>query len=81
VKAVVCEGPRQVSNDLEDAGTFGVDRQVQEASRCSGRAAPSTRTSCGSPDDLPAFCERIVREFAAASQAVRPRGVPSERMR
>jgi protease I len=45
------------NNDLESAGTFQVNRLVADA-------------SVGDYDDLPAFCIRIVEEFARMRQPV-----------
>ena len=46
------------NNDLEDAGTFPVDRTVNDVS------PDDSITTSRSPDDLPAFCDRIVERFA-----------------
>ncbi|MGI6872116.1 DJ-1/PfpI family protein [Amycolatopsis sp. 3B14] len=69
-------------HDLDDAGTFPVDRVVQQVSpddydtvrtdlRNAGAEVVDEQvvtdgniTTSRSPDDLPAFCERILREFA-----------------
>jgi protease I len=84
-------------HDLEDAGTFAVEKLVgavsvddYEALLLPGGTVPSVRTdlrnagaevvdeevvtdgnitTSRSPDDLPAFCERIVQAFACAPQS------------
>jgi deglycase len=47
--------------DLRNAGAEVVDEQV---------VTDGSITTSRSPDDLPAFCERIVEEFAKSSQPV-----------
>ncbi|MFB4351894.1 type 1 glutamine amidotransferase domain-containing protein [Microbacterium sp. LS_15] len=47
-----------VRTDLRNAGAEVVDEEV---------VTDGTITTSRSPDDLPAFCERIVREFAGGS--------------
>ena len=49
-----------VRTDLRNAGAEVVDEQV---------VTDGNITTSRSPDDLSAFCERIVQEFAGASQA------------
>ncbi len=75
--AAICHGPwtlieadrvrgRRVTSwpslrtDLRNAGADVVDEQV---------VTDGTITTSRSPDDLPAFCERIVEEFATATQS------------
>lgn len=48
-----------VRTDLRNAGAEVVDEEV---------VTDGTITTSRSPDDLPAFCERIVQEFARAPQ-------------
>jgi protease I len=50
----------EVCTDLRNAGAEVVDEQV---------VTDGNITTSRSPDDLPAFCERIVQEFARASQS------------
>jgi protease I len=50
-----------VRTDLRNAGAEVVDEQV---------VTDGTITTSRSPDDLPAFCERILQEFAKAPQSV-----------
>ena len=57
------------NNDLEDAGTFTVDQLVGAVSVDDYEALLLPGGTSRSPDDLPAFCERIVQEFAQASQS------------
>ena len=74
--AAICHGPwtlveadrvrgRRITSfpslrtDLRNAGAEVVDETV---------VTDGTITTSRSPDDLPAFCERIVQEFAGASQ-------------
>ena len=64
VEADVARGRRltswpSVRTDLRNAGAEVVDEQV---------VTDGNITTSRSPDDLPAFCERIVQEFAGASQ-------------
>jgi protease I len=65
VEADVARGRRLTSwpsirTDLRNAGAEVVDEEV---------VTDGNITTSRSPDDLPAFCERIVQEFAGASQA------------
>ncbi|MCW2846189.1 MAG: pfpI [Marmoricola sp.] len=65
VEADVARGRRltswpSVRTDLRNAGAEVVDEQV---------VTDGDITTSRSPDDLPAFCERIVQEFADASQS------------
>jgi protease I len=72
---VICHGPwtlidadvvdgRQITSwpslrtDLTNAGAQWVDREV---SVCT--AGPNTLVSSRKPDDLPAFCAKVVEEF------------------
>jgi len=74
--AVICHGPwtlieanvvsgrtltswPSVATDLRNAGANWVDEEVVECSR-----GPNTLVSSRKPDDLPAFCNMLVREFA-----------------
>jgi protease I len=50
-----------VRTDLRNAGAEVVDEQV---------VTDGSITTSRSPDDLPAFCERILQEFAKAPQSV-----------
>lgn len=64
VEADVARGRRLTSfpsirTDLRNAGAEVVDEQV---------VTDGNITTSRSPDDLPAFCERIVQEFAQAPQ-------------
>jgi protease I len=64
VEADVARGRRltswpSVRTDLRNAGAEVVDEEV---------VTDGNITTSRSPDDLPAFCERIVREFAKAPQ-------------
>ncbi len=64
VEADVARGRRLTSfpsirTDLRNAGAEVVDEQV---------VTDGNITTSRSPDDLPAFCERIVQEFARAPQ-------------
>jgi deglycase len=64
VEADVARGRRltswpSVRTDLRNAGAEVVDEQV---------VTDGNITTSRSPDDLPAFCERIVHEFAQACQ-------------
>ena len=64
VEADVARGRRLTSfpsirTDLRNAGAEVVDEQV---------VTDGNITTSRSPDDLPAFCERIVQEFAGAPQ-------------
>src|SRR3954463_3674946 len=64
VEADVARGRRltsfpSVRTDLRNAGAEVVDEQV---------VTDGNITTSRSPDDLPAFCERIVREFANAPE-------------
>ncbi|MBL7260272.1 type 1 glutamine amidotransferase domain-containing protein [Paractinoplanes lichenicola] len=64
VEAGVARGRRltswpSVRTDLRNAGAEVVDEQV---------VTDGNITTSRSPDDLPAFCERIVREFARTPQ-------------
>jgi protease I len=65
VEADVARGRRLTSwpsirTDLRNAGAEVVDEQV---------VTDGNITTSRSPDDLPAFCERIVQEFANAPQS------------
>jgi protease I len=65
VEADVARGRRltswpSVRTDLRNAGAEVVDEQV---------VTDGNITTSRSPDDLPAFCERIVQEFAGAPQS------------
>ena len=65
VEADVARGRRLTSfpsirTDLRNAGAEVVDEQV---------VTDGNITTSRSPDDLPAFCERIVQEFAGAPQS------------
>jgi protease I len=65
VEADVARGRRltswpSVRTDLRNAGAEVVDEQV---------VTDANITTSRSPDDLPAFCERIVQEFANAPRA------------
>jgi protease I len=65
VEADVARGRRltswpSVRTDLRNAGAEVVDEEV---------VTDGNITTSRSPDDLPAFCERIVEEFADASQS------------
>jgi protease I len=65
VEADVVRGRRltswpSVRTDLRNAGAEVVDEQV---------VTDGNITTSRSPDDLPAFCERIVEEFASAPQS------------
>ena len=65
VEADVVRGRRLTSypsirTDLRNAGAEVVDEEV---------VTDGTITTSRSPDDLPAFCERIVHEFAGAGRA------------
>jgi len=64
VEAGVVSGRRLTSfpslrTDLRNAGAEVVDEQV---------VTDGNITTSRSPDDLPAFCERIVQEFSRARQ-------------
>jgi protease I len=66
VEADVARGRRltswpSVRTDLRNAGAEVVDEEV---------VTDGNITTSRSPDDLPAFCERIVQEFAGAQQSV-----------
>jgi protease I len=66
VEADVARGRRPTSwpsvrTDLRNAGAEVVDEEV---------VTDGNITTSRSPDDLPAFCERIVQEFATAQQSV-----------
>jgi len=66
VEADVARGRRltsfpSVRTDLRNAGADVVDEEV---------VTDGNITTSRSPDDLPAFCERIVQEFAKAPQNV-----------
>lgn len=54
--------------DLRNAGAEVVDEEV---------VTDGNITTSRSPDDLPAFCERIVREFAGAAASTAGRPAPS----
>jgi protease I len=75
--AVICHGPwtlieadvvrgrtltswPSVKTDLVNAGASWVDDEVVECSQ-----GPNTLVSSRKPDDLPAFCETLVKAFAA----------------
>ena len=65
VEADVARGRRMTSwpsirTDLRNAGAEVVDEQV---------VTDGNITTSRSPDDLPAFCERIVQEFSRAPQS------------
>ncbi|WP_296606924.1 type 1 glutamine amidotransferase domain-containing protein [Nocardioides sp.] len=65
VEADVARGRRltswpSVRTDLRNAGAEVVDEEV---------VTDGNITTSRSPDDLPAFCERIVQEFAAVGQS------------
>jgi protease I len=65
VEADVARGRRLTSfpslrTDLRNAGAEVVDEQV---------VTDGNITTSRSPDDVPAFCERIVQEFSRATQA------------
>jgi protease I len=65
VEADVARGRRltswpSVRTDLRNAGAEVVDEEV---------VTDGNITTSRSPDDLPAFCERIVQEFSGASQS------------
>ena len=65
VEADVARGRRLTSfpsirTDLRNAGADVVDEQV---------VTDGNITTSRSPEDLPAFCERIVQEFAGAAQS------------
>ncbi|MEV7429363.1 MULTISPECIES: type 1 glutamine amidotransferase domain-containing protein [unclassified Nocardioides] len=65
VEADVARGRRltswpSVRTDLRNAGAEVVDEEV---------VTDGNITTSRSPDDLPAFCERIVQEFAKASES------------
>ena len=65
VEADVARGRRltswpSVRTDLRNAGAEVVDEQV---------VTDGNITTSRSPDDLPAFCERILQEFATAPQS------------
>lgn len=76
--AVICHGPwplieadvvrdreitswPSVQTDLRNAGARWVDEEVVECSD-----GPNTLVSSRKPDDLPAFCDTLVRVFATA---------------
>jgi protease I len=66
VEADVARGRRltswpSVRTDLRNAGAEVVDEQV---------VTDGNITTSRSPDDLPAFCERILEEFAKDSESV-----------
>jgi protease I len=70
VEADVARGRRLTSwpslrTDLRNAGAEVVDEEV---------VTDGNITTSRSPDDLPAFCDRIVREFAAAPESARAGG-------
>jgi protease I len=70
VEADVARGRRltswpSVRTDLRNAGAEVVDEQV---------VTDGNITTSRSPDDLPAFCERIVEEFANAPEPAAARG-------
>ncbi|TCI99694.1 type 1 glutamine amidotransferase domain-containing protein [Aeromicrobium sp. IC_218] len=71
IEADVVRGRRLTSwpsirTDLRNAGAEVVDEEV---------VTDGNITTSRSPDDLPAFCERIVEEFAAAGSDTGARGV------
>ncbi len=49
-----------IRTDLRNAGADVVDEEV---------VTDGNITTSRSPDDLPAFCERIVQEFAGSARA------------
>ena len=57
-----------VRTDLRNAGADVVDEEV---------VTDGNITTSRSPDDLPAFCERIVQEFAGAAASTAGRPTPS----
>ena len=70
VEADVARGRRltswpSVRTDLRNAGAEVVDEEV---------VTDGNITTSRSPDDLPAFCERIVQEFARAPQPAGAQG-------
>ncbi|MCW2537093.1 MAG: pfpI [Modestobacter sp.] len=70
VEAGVVRGRRLTSwpslrTDLRNAGAEVVDEQV---------VTDGNLTTSRSPDDLPAFCDRIVAEFSRAPQSTAARG-------
>jgi protease I len=70
VEADVARGRRltswpSVRTDLRNAGAEVVDEEV---------VTDGNITTSRSPDDLPAFCERIVQEFADAAQSAQAQG-------
>jgi len=70
IEAGVVDGRRLTSfpsirTDLRNAGAEVVDEEV---------VTDTNLTTSRSPDDLPAFCERIVDEFARTEQGVRAEG-------
>jgi protease I len=70
VEADVARGRRltswpSVRTDLRNAGAEVVDEEV---------VTDGNITTSRSPDDLPAFCERIVQEFADAAQSAQAHG-------
>jgi protease I len=72
VEADVARGRRltswpSVRTDLRNAGAEVVDEEV---------VTDGNITTSRSPDDLPAFCERIVQEFARAPQSAGVGGRP-----
>jgi protease I len=72
VEADVARGRRltsfpSVRTDLRNAGAEVVDEEV---------VTDGNITTSRSPDDLPAFCERIVQEFARAPQTAAAGGRP-----
>lgn len=53
-----------MNSDIDPADTFPVDRKVGEASIDDPDALILPGGTCN-PDDLPAFCDAIVREFSS----------------
>lgn len=69
VEAGVVEGRRLTSyptlqTDIRNAGGEWVDEEV-----VTDRSGGNSLTTSRNPDDLPAFCERVVEEFTEAERA------------